>query len=354
MATLNADGVAASTPLVILGATGAVGRRVTQLAVDAGLRPLLAGRRRQRLEELAAPHGLEVRVGDLSAGSLDRMFAGTTVVLNGVGPYALHGPPVLEAALRAGAHYIDSTGEPRWVEKMLHEYAPHARRRGLTLMPGVGLGTIAELATRLASEGLPDVDDIALGYSITGYRPSIGSIRSALELLAGGAPVAAAGSVHFRRAGSSLRVLPGGRGALFPTPIPLLFAERWPASSISCYVEGSAAGGLGLSAAGHVLSRPRGLALARTAALRIPAGAGENAAHQGRSSVTVVVSRHSVSRVVAGEVDSVYELTARSAFLAASVLLAGAPQPGVRAPGFEMTDARLAAEQLGIRLSGSG
>ena len=39
------------------------------------------------------------------------MAARTKVVLNLVGPYTLHGQPVIEACVSNGAHYMDLTGE---------------------------------------------------------------------------------------------------------------------------------------------------------------------------------------------------------------------------------------------------
>jgi hypothetical protein len=45
--------------------------------------------------------------------SLDSIAAQTHVVLSTAGPFALHGTPVVDAAVRSGAHYVDITGEAR-------------------------------------------------------------------------------------------------------------------------------------------------------------------------------------------------------------------------------------------------
>jgi len=337
---------------VIHGATGTVGRRVTQLALGAGLRPVLTGRRRPRLEELAAAHGLEVRSGDLSPDALDELFDGATVVLGCVGPYVEHGERVLDAVLRAGAHYVDTTGEPRWVERLVQRHADAARSRGLVLVPGVGLGTVAELVTRIATEGLGAVDDIALGYRITGYRPSRGSAQSMIELLGDGAPTAANGGVSYALSGSRLHTFPGGKGVLFPAPHPVLLAPRWPAARIACYVEAPAARAvaMGMASAARLLMRPRGRTLARAAAARLPAGA-DGDVHRGRARVTATVAGGGYRRTVAGEVDCVYDLTARSALAAVSALLTGTAGGGVQPFGLGVADPRLTAAQLGVRLS---
>lgn len=338
--------------LVIHGATGTVGRRVTQLALDAGLRPVLTGRRRARLEELAAPYGLEVRSGDLSPDALDELFDGAAVVLGCVGPYVEHGERVLDAVLRAGAHYVDTTGEPRWVERLVRRHADAARSRGLVLVPGVGLGTVAELVTRVAAERLGAVDDIALGYRITGYRPSRASVQSMIELLGDGAPTAENGTVTYAPAGSRLHPFPGGRGVLFPAPHPMLLAPHWPAARIACYVEGPAARvvALGMSSSARLLTRPRGRALARGAAARLPADT-DGDLHRGRARVTAIVAGGDHRHTVAGDVDCVYDLTARSALAAVSTLLTGTALGGVQPFGLGVTDPRLTAAHLGVRLS---
>ena len=47
---------------------------------------------------------------------LDAMASKTRVVLNCAGPFVVHGPPVIEACIRAGTHYCDITGEGPFVQ----------------------------------------------------------------------------------------------------------------------------------------------------------------------------------------------------------------------------------------------
>lgn len=56
----------------------------------------------------------EAPVRVASAGdpaSLDRALSGAAVVINCAGPFANTAPPVMDAALRAGVHYLDVTAE---------------------------------------------------------------------------------------------------------------------------------------------------------------------------------------------------------------------------------------------------
>jgi len=50
--------------------------------------------------------------------SLETMAAKGTVVLNCVGPYRFHGEKVVEACLKSGAHHLDISGEPAFLEKV--------------------------------------------------------------------------------------------------------------------------------------------------------------------------------------------------------------------------------------------
>src|SRR5581483_3067941 len=189
--------------LVIYGATGATGRRIASLAVEAGLTPVLCGRRRDALHDLAGRLGLTagsasgadcVRVADAAdPAALGAAFAGADVVANCSGPYTRLGPPVLDAAIGAGAHYLDCTGEPRWVQRIISAFEPRAVAAGVTVVPGIGLGIAHDLVARVASSACAsrpsEVSSVTIGVRIVGMRPSAASVRSTVEMLAGGAPV---------------------------------------------------------------------------------------------------------------------------------------------------------------------
>ena len=46
-----------------------------------------------------------------SVEELTRLFTGARVVCNTAGPFIYNGPWVIEAALKAGCHYLDISGE---------------------------------------------------------------------------------------------------------------------------------------------------------------------------------------------------------------------------------------------------
>ena len=97
---------------------------------------IAAGRSRARLEEVMnhVP-GIETADYEIveTGGSVDelaKVFAGAKVVCNTVGPFIYNGPRVVEAALKAGCHYLDISGEQAWVrnvaEKWGAKFAPSA------------------------------------------------------------------------------------------------------------------------------------------------------------------------------------------------------------------------------------
>jgi hypothetical protein len=339
------------TELIIYGAYGATGTRIVELAVAAGLEPVVAGRRAQALERVAAQHGLEVRVGALSPTELDIVCRGGRVIVSCVAPYSTHSAPVLEAAMRAGAHYLDCTGEPRWVDRMLREYDAAACDAGSTIVPAAGMGTCANLAARVAAERLTDVDRIDIGYRITGMRPSRGTASSTVEIMAGGSPIVHGGQVAFVSPGRHLARFHNGVGTTFPLTDPLTLSRIWPRARLESFLQGPAAPALGaaLAAAGLLARTP----LPRLIIDHLSSTRGRLEAEKvtGRFRITINARAGRESRVAVADIDDVYDATGRAAFEIAQQLLAGDHKPGLRAAGQVIDDPHTAAQRIGVHLS---
>jgi hypothetical protein len=176
-----------SRRIVLFGATGYTGEFAARAMVRRGLRPVLAGRRRQPLEALARDlGGLEIRVAD--AGRPDSVRALVDrgdVIVTTVGPMTRLGRPVLDAAIAAGADYVDSSGESSWVRHVFDDAGPRARAAGCRLMPGVGEslpGTVAaELALREAGG---TATRVRVGYFVRG-APGRGLVAGLREMSGG-------------------------------------------------------------------------------------------------------------------------------------------------------------------------
>jgi short subunit dehydrogenase-like uncharacterized protein len=158
--------------IVLFGATGYTGRLVAEAMVERGLRPVLAARGRDRLEALAADlGGLDSAVADVSdPAGVRALVEREDVLVTTVGPFARWGAPAAAAASSAGAHYIDSAGEPAFIREVFERYGPAAAQTGSAMLTAFGYdwvpGNLAGgLALRRAGEDAVRVD---VGYFISG------------------------------------------------------------------------------------------------------------------------------------------------------------------------------------------
>ena len=134
--------VAASSRVVLYGATGYTGELTAREMVRRGMRPVLAGRARKRLEKLAAElGGLEVarRRRRRAARASRRSSSEGDVLVTTVGPFARWGEPALMAALTKRAHYLDSTGESTFVRRVFESARAARGERGRRAADGDGL-----------------------------------------------------------------------------------------------------------------------------------------------------------------------------------------------------------------------
>ena len=147
--------------VVVFGATGVTGRRVAAYLAErepeTGVRWAAAARDAGRasavLAELgvSAPQTLAADVSD--PASLAEMAARTSVVLDLVGPYTLHGRPVIEACIEAGAHYVDLTGELPFVRAVIDELDGPAKQAGVKVVQVCGFEALPpDLLVLLAAE----------------------------------------------------------------------------------------------------------------------------------------------------------------------------------------------------------
>jgi short subunit dehydrogenase-like uncharacterized protein len=154
--------------IIVFGATGYTGRLVSEQRVAGGQRPPLAARDRGRVEALAAElGGLDSAVADVSQpSSLAELVEAGDVLVSTVGPFVRWGGAALDAAIGAGAHYIDSTGEPAFIRRVFEREGARAKAAGSGLLTAFGYDWVpGNLAGALA---LHDAGDAASAVRI-GY-----------------------------------------------------------------------------------------------------------------------------------------------------------------------------------------
>ena len=162
--------------IVVFGATGYTGRLTAERLVAQGERPVLAGRSEERLAALAERlGGLEHRVADVGDPATVRaLIEPGDVLLTTVGPFKRWGGPAVDAAIDAGAVYLDSTGEPAFIRRVFQTHDAPARRAGATLLPAMGYDFVpGALAGALALEDAgTDAVRLDIGYFALGGGPA--------------------------------------------------------------------------------------------------------------------------------------------------------------------------------------
>ncbi|XP_041660386.1 saccharopine dehydrogenase b [Cheilinus undulatus] len=175
--------------IIIFGATGFSGQfvveEVARCAAESpgGLKWAVAGRSRQRLEDvlkqaagrLSMPDlrtDVEIIVADVSIEeSLALMCQQGLVILNCVGPYRFYGEPVVKACISNGAHYIDISGEPQFLERMQLEYHTKALDKGVYVIGSCGFDSIPA--------------DLGLLYTQRQFKGTLTAVESFLNIITG-------------------------------------------------------------------------------------------------------------------------------------------------------------------------
>src|SRR4051812_27973155 len=203
---------------LLYGATGRTGTLIAEEAVARGHRPVLAGRDRDRLRRLAERLDLPWAAGP--ATELARLIGDSRLVLLAAGPFATTAPAVLRACLDSGVHYLDIANEIPVAAAALAA-DEQARRRGITVLPAVGFGTVAsDGLARYVADQVPGAVRLDLAVLPGTDGSSAGAKASTMLALAGGGRVRHDGRLVRRRlgAGSRRQHTPIGERTLAPVP----------------------------------------------------------------------------------------------------------------------------------------
>jgi short subunit dehydrogenase-like uncharacterized protein len=156
VAARAAQTVSARYDLVVYGASSFVGQIICtyllqRIGVGRDVSWAIAGRSQDKLKALrdslaladASASGLEMIAADAAQPeTLAALCARTKVVISTVGPYALYGEPMVQAAVAAGIDYCDLTGEPQWIRAMLLRYEAAAKASGARIVHACGFDSV--------------------------------------------------------------------------------------------------------------------------------------------------------------------------------------------------------------------
>lgn len=175
--------------VLLYGAYGFTGKGIARLAAQYGITPVLAGRNAQKLETLAEEVGypwLPLTLDDHD--KLVSVLGHFELVMHIAGPYTYTAKPMLDAAVAAGTHYVDLTGENHVIEAQLARSAEFAAAN-IMVMPAVGYDVVPTDCLNLyVARQVSDPVNLTLVMNgeytpVEGAQASRGTIKSGIELL---------------------------------------------------------------------------------------------------------------------------------------------------------------------------
>lgn len=191
---------------LLYGAYGYTGKLITELAAQYGLRPVLSGRNPEKLQSLAAEHGLEYLALDLNnQAALEAALERFPLVLHAAGPFKYTAKPMMEACLATGTHYLDITGEIE-VFELAHSFDSAASAKNKMIMSGVGFDVVpTDCLAAYLKKKLPDAVELRLAYASLRGGISKGTASTVIESMGRGS---------YRRIDGVITAVPLGEHAM--------------------------------------------------------------------------------------------------------------------------------------------
>ncbi|HQR48570.1 MAG TPA: DUF5938 domain-containing protein [Steroidobacteraceae bacterium] len=183
----------AKYPVVVYGASGYTGMLIMDWLIDQKIPFTAVARNAKRTQEMMAQRVVrlesatyEIIEAEHKVDSLTKAFKGAKVVCNTVGPFVNFGLTGVEAALKAGCHHIDTTGEQAYMRAVRDKFGESFRQAGLLVSPSIAyMYTLTEIAAELALE-TPGIDALETGTLARGPRAgsgvTVGSTASIFEM----------------------------------------------------------------------------------------------------------------------------------------------------------------------------
>lgn len=209
------------TAFLLYGANGYSGELIARYAKDYGLRPILAGRRKEMIEPLAKSLGYAWTVFDVNdEPALLAALQNVKLVLNTAGPFQFTAKQMIGACLQTGTHYLDINGDITQFE-IMKQYDAAARQAGIMLLPGSGFDVVPTdcLALYLKKQ-LPGAVRLQLAFATLGGGLSHGTATTMATKLGEGGAVRKEGRIVKRPLGEKGMWVDFGVKKLFVMTIP--------------------------------------------------------------------------------------------------------------------------------------
>ena len=184
----------AKHPVVVYGASGYTGMLIMDWLIDQQIPFTAIARNAKRAHEMMAQRVVrlesatyEIIETEHNVDALVAAFKRAKVVCNTVGPFVNFGLTTIEASLKVGCHYLDTTGEQGHLLDARERFDQPYREAGLLLSPSVAyMYTFWEIAAELALEtpGVDVLETVTLCRSPRGGASgvTVGSTASIFEM----------------------------------------------------------------------------------------------------------------------------------------------------------------------------
>lgn len=211
---------------LLYGANGYTAKLIAQLAKDYGIKPILAGRRKEVLEPMAKELNTTFHIIDLAdTEKLESVLNEVPLVLHAAGPFKNTAKQMIDACLKTNTHYIDITGEIE-VYEMAKKYNDAAFKAGIMVMPGAGFDVVpTDCMALFLKNKLPDATELKLAFASIGGGLSHGTALTMAEGMGEKSAV--------RKDGKIIRVPLGHKGMWVDFGIKKLFVMTIPWGDIS-------------------------------------------------------------------------------------------------------------------------
>jgi short subunit dehydrogenase-like uncharacterized protein len=184
----------AKYPVVVYGASGYTGMLTMDWLIDQNIPFTAVARDAKRVKEMMAQRVVrlesatyEIIETQHTVEALTKAFKGAKVVCNTVGPFVKFGLTAVEAALKAGCHHLDTTGEQAYIRDVRDQFGELYAQAGLVVSPSLAyMYSYAEIAAELALEH-PGIDalqttTLCRGPRGVGAGVTVGSTASIFEM----------------------------------------------------------------------------------------------------------------------------------------------------------------------------
>jgi hypothetical protein len=180
--------------VIIYGANGYTGKLVAEALANRRIPFYFAGRSKEKLDAALAivrerlganawKLDAEIVAVENSVETLTPVFQKCKVVCSVAGPFMQVAWPVVEAALKADCHYLDTTGESDWTQAIADKFGKQFEAKGLLLAPATSfMWAAGALAAEVVLED-PEIDMLDILYQIDNGLPSEASTKSFLRMI---------------------------------------------------------------------------------------------------------------------------------------------------------------------------